>query len=679
MFIKKIILILLFSTIYIFTNNVAFGQINKTDSLENKLKQAFTIYEKTLLLQDLVFLNILSNEKEEYYQRAKQLLVERSDELSLANVDLIKCKIECEKKRYSTTLLEEALVVFEIYKKNKVKYRQQFRILSLLSDIYNFKNETSTAIRYSLAAIKLTEKELDRTHNLHIERVLGSAYIDLGLKCSLIGSKKGIEYAEKGIKILELIAKPKLLVGSYGNYSIILRRAEKYDTALLYAKKMKVIIDSTNNVYRQAKVNQLIGSIYYELEDFQQSINYQKLAIKQLEKIDKKVELSVGLYNLGKAYQKKNEFDISLYYLEEALKIAKNEDNKDILVNIYGRLSEVYKEKDNNAKAYDYLVIAKKYEYEIKEKRKEKEMEELVVKYETEKKEQQIKDLQQQKTIEDLKNKQEVSSLQAQRSILGLVLLAPISLLIGGGWYVNRRRLHLQLEAEQKERAKQLSELKAIRSQMNPHFIFNALNSIQDFILLSEKENASLYLGKFATLMRGFLDSSSKSRISLEKELPLLKSYIELEGLRLGEEFSYEINFDSSINEDELDEIKIPPLLIQPYLENAFKHGLLHKKGDKKLTLDFNKTEKSGEQFLQLKIKDNGIGRQKSAEINTRKAQIHNSTHTSFATQATTERLELLKNQSASNAAIEVEIIDLKDSQGNAAGTKVIILIPINE
>ena len=197
--------------------------------------------------------------------------------------------------------------------------------------------------------------------------------------------------------------------------------------------------------------------------------------------------------------------------------------------------------------------------------------------------------------------------------------------------------------------------------------------------MLSEKENAQHYLGKFATLMRGFLDSSSKSTISLEKELPLLKSYIELEGLRLGEEFSYEIIFDEKIDEDELDEIEIPPLLIQPYLENAFKHGLLHKAGDKKLTLAFDKIEKLDEQFLRLKITDNGVGRQKSAEINARKAQTHNSTHQSFATQATSERLELLKNQSLSNKNIEVEINDLKDEHGNAKGTEIVILIPINE
>ena len=292
----------------------------------------------------------------------------------------------------------------------------------------------------------------------------------------------------------------------------------------------------------------------------------------------------------------------------------------------------------------------------------------LQTQYETEKKEQKIKELEQVQEIEKL----EIQALQRQRLVLGLSLLAPLSFIFAGGWYVNRRRLRLQLEAEQKERAKQLSELKALRSQMNPHFIFNALNSIQDFIMLSEKENAQHYLGKFAILMRGFLESSSKERVSLDKELSLLKSYIELEGLRLGEEFSYEIIFDKNIDADELEDIEVPPLMIQPYLENAFKHGLLHKAGEKKLTLAFDKIEKQNNHFLQLKITDNGVGRQKSAEINQRKRK----THQSFATQATQERLELLKSQSITNQNIEVTINDLIDNYGNATGTEVIILIP---
>ncbi len=167
---------------------------------------------------------------------------------------------------------------------------------------------------------------------------------------------------------------------------------------------------------------------------------------------------------------------------------------------------------------------------------------------------------------------------------------------------VERKRINTKTQEENKEISFYISNKNAKIGEelFKAIFIFNALNSIQDFIMLSEKENAQHYLGKFATLMRGFLDSSSKATISLEKELPLLKSYIELEGLRLGEEFSYEIIFDEKIDEEEVEEIEIPPLLIQPYLENAFKHGLLHKAGEKKLTLEFSKIERTNDEFSSI-------------------------------------------------------------------------------
>jgi LytS/YehU family sensor histidine kinase len=208
---------------------------------------------------------------------------------------------------------------------------------------------------------------------------------------------------------------------------------------------------------------------------------------------------------------------------------------------------------------------------------------------------------------------------------------------------------------------------------MNPHFIFNALNSIQDFIMLSEKENAQLYLGKFARLMRGFLEASSQESICLADEIPLLESYIELEGLRFDEDFSYEITYSDNLTEEALEDISVPPLLVQPYLENAFKHGLFHKKGKKTLRLSFDKTDNTIDALLKITITDNGIGRQKSAEINSKKEKPHQS----FATKATEERLALIKQQSSTHQPIEININDLTNSENQAIGTAVVMLIRI--
>lgn len=670
---KKLIclLIIYFITSFVFAQNQV-----EIDSLENLMATAKTGTERLEILQELFLIYESPSKREYYYEEAKRNAKEMRDETTLAHLQFMEAKVKCDKKIYSNSLLELGNNVFTVYKKQKVAEKYVIRALDLMADIYQLNNQIKVAVDYNLQTIKAIEKSKILSIQ-EKESLLGISYIKLANKTSILKDAKAVEYSTKGIRMLEKKIQLEGLVGVYGNHCIVLRRAQLYDSALVYAQKIYTILDNskTDQNTKKAKLAYMIATIYIEMKKIDLAIEYAEKSFVFLEneKPKKEVEMAMSYYLLGKLYQQKQQFPKAILYLDKTIEIGNKYNLLDLLYNSNLKLSEIYKSQNNTDKAYFYLDKTTAYLDSINNKRRETDTKELVQKYETEKKEQQIKDLEQQKIIEDLKNKQEVAELEKQRSILGLVLLAPISLLIGGGWYVNRRRLHLKLEAEQKERAKQLSELKALRSQMNPHFIFNALNSIQDFILLSEKENASFYLGKFATLMRGFLESSSKEKISLDTELSLIKSYIELEGLRLGEEFSYEIIFDK-IDEEELEDIEIPPLLIQPYLENAFKHGLLHKTGNKKLTLEFSKLEKSNQPFLELKITDNGVGRQKSAEINARKAKTHNS----FATQATNERLELMKNQSTTNKNIEVKINDLKDIQDNAKGTEIVILIPIN-
>jgi ligand-binding sensor domain-containing protein len=209
------------------------------------------------------------------------------------------------------------------------------------------------------------------------------------------------------------------------------------------------------------------------------------------------------------------------------------------------------------------------------------------------------------------------------------------------------------------------SQLSALKAQMNPHFIFNVLNSIQEIILLNDKKQANNYLGKFADLMRLILDQSNKVAISLEDEIRSLKLYLELEALRFEENFIYEIQVADMLYTYNID---IPAMLIQPYVENAIKHGLMHKYGEKNLMLSFSLFN---ENTLLCVITDNGIGRKRSSEIN----RMREKKHTSFATGATQRRLELLNQGRAQT--ITVSFVDLLDESGNECGTKVLLYIPL--
>jgi LytS/YehU family sensor histidine kinase len=198
-------------------------------------------------------------------------------------------------------------------------------------------------------------------------------------------------------------------------------------------------------------------------------------------------------------------------------------------------------------------------------------------------------------------------------------------------------------------------EMRALRAQMNPHFIFNCLNAINGFILVNESETAADYLTKFSRLIRMVLNNSQKKFISLEEELETLQLYLYMESLRFQNNFLYRIHCDDTI--DALS-VFIPPLLFQPFIENAIWHGLMHKEGIGELLIDLH----CEDNILHCTIRDNGIGRKKAAMLRSKSA----AKNKSMGMQITKNRMALL-NQDL-NGENYFEIHDIEDAAGNAAG-----------
>ncbi|QHI38538.1 Sensor histidine kinase YpdA [Kordia antarctica] len=223
-----------------------------------------------------------------------------------------------------------------------------------------------------------------------------------------------------------------------------------------------------------------------------------------------------------------------------------------------------------------------------------------------------------------------------------------------------------ELEKLAQERELVFLKLENLRSQMNPHFIFNALNSIQEYIILNKKNLASDYLGKFADLIRTYLNHSNKGAISLQDEIDCLEMYLELEELRFEDKLSYTFHIDENIDTESL---SIPTMLIQPYVENALKHGLLHKKDNRLLSISLQTVPKKN--AIICTIEDNGIGREKALELKIKKDKMHKS----FGTQATQDRLDLLNYGKGKRIGVSIE--DLYDAHTKEpSGTKVVITIP---
>lgn len=207
------------------------------------------------------------------------------------------------------------------------------------------------------------------------------------------------------------------------------------------------------------------------------------------------------------------------------------------------------------------------------------------------------------------------------------------------------------------------NENRALRAQMNPHFIFNSLSSIQNLITSGKKEFAVKYLNKFSLLMRNLLESSFDTNVILSEEISLLEKYLQLEALRFNDSFDYHIKVEENIDPDA---IEIPALLVQPFVENAILHGLLNKvDNNKKLEISFSKSDA----YVICKIEDNGIGRKAAAE----KASLYQRKNKSRGIEVTKKRLEILNP----NKENPITITDKYDSNGNSEGTIVTLIISI--
>lgn len=226
-------------------------------------------------------------------------------------------------------------------------------------------------------------------------------------------------------------------------------------------------------------------------------------------------------------------------------------------------------------------------------------------------------------------------------------------------YFIYKWQLSIQQKKSQQINELNASKLTAIQSQMNPHFIFNSLNSIQDLILKGDVEHSYSYITTFSNLVRRTLSYSEKDFIDFDQEIKLLELYLSLEKLRFKKDFTY------TIDTKNVEDIMLPPLLIQPFIENSLLHGLLHKEGQKKLMITFELKD-----TLICTIEDNGIGREKSKAIKLRQR----SEHESFSGKAIHKRFEILSNVFEGNFGYIYE--DLCENN-EAIGTKVILTIPI--
>lgn len=443
---------------------------------------------------------------------------------------------------------------------------------------------------------------------------------------------------------------------------------ERYDSAESNYLRALDISKASNFQTGVAIAEGSLGGIYNNLGLPEEAIKYLLKTLKYSEQNHHHVNVAASSFSLAQSYMKLDQYAEALKYIERSTAIYEELRNYRMLKDCYFTQTSILERLGRHEEALKYLKLHVNVKDSVFSESKMKVVEELQAKYETEKKEAEI---------ESLSQKSQIQELQLQNQQYGLVALGVLLILIiGGGFLLSRQRrlkeeqrlTFIELEETKKrlevEKQFRESELKALRSQMNPHFVFNALNSIQEYIMMNEKRLAGKYLGKFADLMRTYLDHSQRKAVTVHEEVEALVLYLELEKLRFEDSLSFTVHTDPELDADE---VKLPALLLQPFVENAIKHGLLHKRGERRLEVLFQREN----DFLMCIIEDNGVGRKASADINKNRSASHNS----YATGAIQERISLI-NYSL-HLPLQVETIDLENESGLGIGTRVIIRIPV--
>lgn len=344
---------------------------------------------------------------------------------------------------------------------------------------------------------------------------------------------------------------------------------------------------------------------------------------------------------LGKALAAKGETSTAVSELEEAALIADTIGSPREQAQAFLTLADLYEKNNINDKA---LEAYRKYSAAIRKSEQQNETR-LTQKSDLIRKQRDIEELT--KYLEITQREETIQAatvLRQQLTIYGLSFILLIFLVTSYFVYKSARA---------SKTANQLLALKSLRSQMNPHFIFNALNSVNHFVAQNDERTANRFLSEFSMLMRLVLENSQEDFISLQKEYEIITLYLKLEHYRFRDKFEYEMNIDDDVN---MEAIEIPPMLIQPYIENAVWHGLRYKESKGHLSVDI----KNNSHGIIVTITDNGIGRKRSMELKTENQRKHNST----GLKNIHERLSIINKVYKKNYSVSVEDLNGETDSG---------------
>jgi sensor histidine kinase YesM len=512
---------------------------------------------------------------------------------------------------------------------------------------YYLRGNYNIAIKYYQQALRIFEKIDDK-------RGLTSCLGNIGNMYAYQNDDNlALEYYKKSLSIDEQINNQKGIAMTLNNIGYIYEKKKNYTEALNHYKKSLTL--KTNLKDQRGIANSLnnIGNIYFIQKEYALALEYQEKSLQTATAIRDKLIMTYPLNSIAQIYQKQKKYAQSSNYALQGLKIAQEIKTLKEINLLSQTLYETYKQQGDFQEALIYHELYKNTNDSIFNLSKAKEIIRLQTAFDVERKE--IAFQKQKLVVEQQKialyNLEEANRNKVLALISLGILLAILAL--GGYLYYRNRQLKNQfalLESEQRWR----------RSQMNPHFFFNALSAIQKFVMQAEPLKATGYIAKFARLMRQVLEQSQDDRISLAEEIETVNNYIQLQQLRFSEKFDYQLIVSDNLD---IENMVLPPMLVQPIIENAIEHGLADNAEKGLLEV---RIQPHTNQTFSICIENTSTGIKSTSDETIKPAQ-----HRSFATKIITERINLLKKQQ--NLNISYQITEKPDQTGR----KVEFILPL--
>ena len=667
---------------------------NSVDSLKLSLSLAKSKQEKTFILHDLSLLYGKKRIPDSAIYYAKELL-EFSKETNnkreeawaiffIADNSLINNPTQDKKK------LEEALFLFKqvedkegetrvysalgnfFYRSSKYDSCRLFlkKSIFLENQLYQQdslkKHLTNNGYSYMIIAnsydkegafeqsILYTNKAKEIALNQNNEPLKLSSTLSIALNYQRLGNnKKATEYFLEAIQLAEKSKNQSYIATALGGLANLYVTEGKYEEAYELLIKSLEIAESENNKSDIAKRSNNLGRLEIMRGNFKDAVKILEKAVDNASQIGNLNLEALANQNLAVSLSEIGRLEEAERAIQKAILLHEKTNGFTFLSETYNDLHEIYIKKGDNIsalKAYKKHVNLKDSLLNAENLAK---IEELQIKYETVEKE---------REIEELSQKTKIQELEVKQRNLYLLALGVSAILLLFAIYFYYRQYSLKKNQELIRIQQHL-----LRSQINPHFFFNVLSSIRSFIIddKSPKE-VIVYLSKLAKLMRYTLEKSTEESIYLEEEINILEDYLAIQKMRFGEKLSYEIYYDDEIDTEE---VKIPPMLVQPFIENALEHGILPQEEGGKIEIRF---ELETENQLTLKIIDNGIGIEETLSL---KDNTENATekHTSMALTITKERLKILNRNRQRLVSFAME--DLKHI--GKKGTQITFSLPI--